>query len=143
MGFDSEDGEGAEEYQNGNCGDEGGEPPVAGGVVVLGPGHGSSGVLVRLVDTCEWGGSQVERLGFGRAPTPGCFCKNVILGWLRVRAAQECDFKGVGGGGSVRGTPEDLGGMARKWWGGLDLLRFKGCGVNSAVKAAQGRHTPY
>ena len=39
MGLDAEDGKGAEEYQNGNRGDEGGEQPVASGIVVLGPGH--------------------------------------------------------------------------------------------------------
>jgi hypothetical protein len=38
-------------------------------------------------------------------PPRGVLRKNVILRWLRVRFAQECDFKGVGGGGSVWGTP--------------------------------------
>ena len=39
-----------------------------------------------------------------RAPLPPVLRKNVILRCLHVRVAQECDFKGVGSGGSVRGT---------------------------------------
>ena len=40
--------------------------------------------------------------------------KNVILGELNETIVQECDSKGVGGGGSWRGIPED-------WVSRLDL----------------------
>ena len=57
-------------------------------------------------------------------PPGGVLRKNVILRCLQVRVVQECDFKGVGGGGSVRRTPVIRGKGKENW--GCNLREMRG-----------------
>jgi hypothetical protein len=68
----------------------------------------------------------MSSLGIGWTLPPGFFFKNVILKCLHVDIAQECDSKGVGSGGSMRGTPDM--GTEQKCVAGedVDFARFIG-----------------